>query len=102
MRVKEESEKVGLKLNIKKTKIMVSGLITSWEIEGENVEAVTDFIFSGSKITVDCDCSHDIKTCLLLERKSLTNLDKHIKMQKHHFEDLSSQNYDFSSSHVWI
>ena len=61
MRVKEENEKVGLKLNIKKTKIMVSGLITSWEIEGENVEAVTDFIFSGSKITVDCDCSHDIK-----------------------------------------
>ena len=61
MRVKEESEKVGLKLNIKKTKIMVSGLITSWEIEGENVEAVTDFIFSGSKITVDGDCSHDIK-----------------------------------------
>ena len=73
-----------------------------WKIYGKNVETVTDFIFLGSKITVKSDCRHKIKTCLLLERKSLTNLDKHIKMQKHHFEDLSSQNYDFSSSHVWI
>ena len=66
MKVKEESEKVGLKLNIQKTKIMASGLITSWQIEGKKVEAVTDFIFLGSKITADADCSHEIKRCLLL------------------------------------
>ena len=69
MKVKEESEKVGLKLNIQKTKIMVSGPITSWQIDGETMETVTDFIFLGSKITADCDCSHDIKRCLLLGRK---------------------------------
>ena len=75
MKVKEENEKVGLKLNIKKSKIMVSGPITSWQIEGEKVEAVTDFIFLGSKITADSDCSHEIKRCLLLGRKAMTNLD---------------------------
>ena len=75
MKVKEESEKVGLKLNTQKTKIMVSGPITSWEIDGETVETVSDFIFCGSKITADGDCSHEIKRCLLLERKVMTNLD---------------------------
>ena len=74
MKVKEESEKVGLKLNIHKTKIMASGPITSWEIDGETMETETDFIFLGSKITADCDCSHEIKRCLLLGRKVLTNL----------------------------
>ena len=75
MRVKEESEKVGLKLNIQKTKIMASSPITSWEIDGETVETVSDFIFWGSKITADGDCSHEIKRCLLLERKTMRNLD---------------------------
>ena len=75
MKVKEESEKLGLKLNIQKTKIMVSGPITSWEIDGETVETVSDFIFLGSKITSDGDCSHEIKRCLLLERKVMTTLD---------------------------
>ena len=75
MKVKKESEKVGLKLNIQKTKIMASGPITSWEIDGETVEIVSDFIFLGSKITADGDCSHEIKRCLLLERKVMTNLD---------------------------
>ena len=74
MKVKEESEKVGFKLNIQKTKIMASGSITSWEIDGETVETVADFSFGGSKITVDGDCSHEIKRCLLLERKVMTNL----------------------------
>ena len=71
MKVKEESEKVGLKLNIQKTKIMASGPITSWQIDEETVETVTDFIFWGSKITADCDCSHEIKRCLLLGRKAM-------------------------------
>ena len=75
MKVKEESEKVGLKFNIQKTKIMASGPITSWEIDGETVEIVSDFIFLGSKITVDGDCSHEIKRCLLLGKKVMTNLD---------------------------
>ena len=75
MKVKEESEKVGLKLNIQKTKIMKSGPITSWQIDGETVETVADFIFFGSKITADVDCSHEIKRCLLLGRKVMTNLD---------------------------
>ena len=75
MKVKEESEKVGLKLNIQKTKIMASGPITSWEIDGKTVERVSDFIFLGSKITADGDCSHEVKTCLLLGRKVMTNLD---------------------------
>ena len=75
MKVKEESEKIGLKLNIQKTKIMASGPITSWEIYGETVETVSDFVLGGSKITVDCDCSHEIKRRLLLGRKVMTNLD---------------------------
>ena len=79
MKVKEESEKFGLKLNIQKTKIMASGLITSWEIDGEKVETVTDFILRGSKITADGDCSHEIKRCLLLERKVMTNLAKSLQ-----------------------
>ena len=79
MKVKEESEKVGLKLNIQKTKIMASSPITSWEIDGETVETVSDFIFLGSKITADGDCSHEIKRCLLLGRKAITNLDSILK-----------------------
>ena len=79
IKVKEESEKAGLKLSIQKTKIMASGPITSWWIEGEKVEAVTDFIFLGSKITVDGDCSHEIKICLFLGRKAMTNLDSVLK-----------------------
>ena len=79
MRVKEESEKAGLKLDIQKTKIMASSLITSQQIDGEKVETVTDFIFLGSKITVDCDCSHEIKICLLLGSKAMTNLDSVLK-----------------------
>ena len=79
MKVKEESEKDGLKLNIQKTKIMASGPITSWQIEGETMETVTDFILGGSKITADGDCSHEIKRCLLLERKAMTNLDSILK-----------------------
>ena len=79
MKVKEESEKVGLKLNIQKTKIMASGPITSWEIDGETVEIVSDFILGGSKITADGDCSHEIKRTLLLERKVMTNLDSIFK-----------------------
>ena len=79
MKVKKESEKVGLKLNIQKTKIMASGPITSWEIDGETVETVTDFIYLGSKITADGDCSHEIIRCLLLGRKVMTNLDSIFK-----------------------
>ena len=79
MKVKEESEKVGLKLNIQKTEIMASGSITSWETDGETVETVSDFIFLGSKITVGGDCSHEIKRCLLLGRKVMTNLDSILK-----------------------
>ena len=79
MKVKEESEKVGLKLNIQKTKTMASDPITSWQIDGETVETVTDFIFLGSKITADGDCSHEIKRCLLLGRKAMTNLDSVLK-----------------------
>ena len=79
MRVKEESEKVGLKLNIKKTRIMASDPITSWQIDAVTVETVTHFILGGSKVTVDGDCSHEIKRCLLLERKAMTNLDNILK-----------------------
>ena len=79
MKVKVESEKVGLKLNIQKTKIMASGPITSWEIDGETVETVSHFIFLGSKITADGDCTHEIKRCLLLGRKVATNLDSTLK-----------------------
>ena len=81
MKVKEETEKVGLKLNIQKTKIMKSGPITSWQIDGETVETVADFIFLGSKITADGDCSHEIKRCLLLGRKVMTNLDSTSKAE---------------------
>ena len=104
MKVKEESEKVGLKLNIQKMKIMASGPITSWEIDGETVEAVSDFILGGSKITADGDCSHEIKRLLLLRRKVMTNLESILKstvitlptkvrLVKAMF---------FSSSHVWM
>ena len=123
MKMKEESEKIGLKLNIQKTKIMASGPITSWQIDGE---AVRDFIFLGSKITAEDDCSHEIKRCLLLGRKVMTNLvqfssvaqsclilcdpmnrstpRQHIKKQRHYFANKgpSSQSYGFSSSHVWM
>ena len=81
IKVKEESEKVGLKLNIQKTKIMAAGPITSWEIDGETVETVSDFIFCGSKITADGDCSHEIKRHLLLGRKVMTNLDSILKTE---------------------
>ena len=103
MKVKEESEKPGLKLNIQKTKIMASGPITSWEIDGEMVETVSDFIFLGSKITADGDCSHEIKRCLLLGRKVITNLDS-IFNRRHYFANKgpSSQGYGFSSGHVWM
>ena len=79
MKVKEESEKVGLKLSIQKTKIIASGPITSWEIDGETMQTMRDFILGGSKITADCDCSHEIKRRLLLERKAMTNLDSILK-----------------------
>ena len=79
MKVKDESEKIGLKLNIQKTKIMASGPITSWQIDGETMETVTDFILGGSKITADGDCSHEIQRCLLLGRKAMTNLDSILK-----------------------
>ena len=104
MKVKEESEKVGLKLNIQKIKIMASGPITSWEIDGETVETVADFILGGSEITADGDCSHEIKRCLLLGRKVTINLDIILKKQRHYFDDKgpSSQSYGFSSSHVWM
>ena len=102
MKVKEESEKVGLKLNIQKTKIMASGPITSWQIDGETVETVSDFIFWGSKITADGDCSHEIKRRLLLERKVMTNLDSILKEQRHYFVNKgpTSQGCGFSSGHV--
>ena len=96
MKVKEESENVGLKLNIEKTKIMASGAITSWEIDGETVETVSDFIFGGSRITADGDCSHEIKRCLLLGSilmgRDIT-LSTKVRL---------SQDYGFSSSHVWM
>ena len=103
MKVKEESEKLGLKLNIQKTKIMASSPITSWQVDGEKVETVTDFIFLGSRITADGDCSHAIKR-LLLQKISYDKPRQHIKKQRHYFanKDLSFQGYDFSSSHVWM
>ena len=103
MEVKEESEKVGLKLNIQKTKIMASGPITSWEIDQETVETVSDFIFGGSKITADGDCSREIKRCLLLGRKVMTNLESILK-GRHYFANKgpSSQGYGFSRGHVWM
>ena len=103
MKVKVESEKVGLKLNIQKTKIMASGAITSWEIDGETVETVSDFIFLGSKITSDGDYSHEIKT-LTLWKESYDQPRQYIKKQRHYFvnKGTSSQSYGFSSSHVWM
>ena len=103
MKVKDESEKAGLKLNSQKTKIMASSLITSWQIDGETMETMTDFIFLGSRITADGHCSHEIKRHLLLGRKAMTNLEC-VKKQRHYFVDKgpSSQSYGFSSSHVWM
>ena len=103
MRVKEESEKVGLKLNIQKTKIIASGPITSWQIDGGRVGTVADFILGGSKITADGDCSHEIKRPLLLGGKVMTNLDS-ILRSRHYFANKgpSSQGYGFSSSYVWM
>ena len=103
MKVKEESEKVGLKLNIQKTKIMASSPIISWQIDGETAETVADFIFLGSKITANGDCSHEIKRRLLL-RSSYDQPRQHIKKQRHYLanKDPSSQGYGFSSSHVWM
>ena len=100
----KENEKVGLKLNIQKTKIMASGSITSWQTDGEKVETVTDFIFLGSKIIADGDCSHEIKRRLLLGRKVMTNLDSTLKSQRHYFANKgpSSQGYGFSCGHVWM
>ena len=104
MKGTKESEKAGLKLNIQKTKIMASGPITSWQIDGETMETVTGSIFGGSKITADCDCSHDIKRHLLPGRKVMTKLDSILKKQRYYFANkaLSSQSYGFSSSHVWM
>ena len=103
MKVKEESEKVGLKLNIQKTKIMAFGPITSWQIDGEPMEAVRVFTFSGSKITADGDWSHEIKT-LAPWKESYEQSRQHIKKQRHYFanKDPSSQSYGFSSGHVWM
>ena len=104
MKVKEESEKAGLKLNIQKTKIMASSPIPSWQIDGETVETVSDFIFLGSKITADGDCSHEIKRCLLLGRKVITNLDSILKIRditlltKLHLVIAMV----FSSNHIWM
>ena len=104
MKVKEESEKIGLKLNIQKTKIMASGPITSWQIDGKTMETMTDFILGGSKITADGDCSHEVKKRLLLGRKVMTNLDSILKSRditlptKVHL----SQGYGFPSGHVWM
>ena len=103
MKVKEENEKVGLKLNIQKMKIMASGPIPSWKINGETVETVSDFIFGGSKITADADFIHEIKRCLLLGRKVMTNLDSMLKSRDYFAnKGSSSQGYGFSSGHVWM
>ena len=103
MKVKEESEKVDLQLNIQKMKIMASGPITSWEIDGETVATVADFILGGSKMTTDGDCSHEIKRHLVLGRKVMSNLDSIFK-NRHYFANKGSsgQGYGFSSGHVWM
>ena len=98
MKVKEKSEKAGLKLNIQKAKIMASGPITSWQVDGETMETVRDFIFLGSNITAGSNCSHEIKRRLLLRRKDMTNLDSVLKSRD--IKDLYSQSYGFSNSHV--
>ena len=103
MKVKEESGKLGLKHNIQKTKVMASSSITSWEIDGETMETVTDFILGSSKITADGDCSHEIKRCLLLGRKAMTNLDSILKAETLLCQqNLSGQSYGLYSSHVWM
>ena len=102
MKVKKESEKAGLKLTIQKTKIVASGPIASWQIYGETMETVTDFIFLSSKIIADGDCSHEIKRCLHLGRKVMTNLDSLLKSRDIANKGPSSQSYGFSSSHEWL
>ena len=102
MKGKQESEKVGLKLNIQKTKVMESGPITSWQIDGKTMGTVKDFILGGSKITGDGNCNHDIKRCLLLGRKVMTNLDNIFKSRDIAKKGRSSQSYGFSSSRVWM
>ena len=104
MKVKEESEKVGLKLNIQKTKIMAYGPITSWEIDGETMERVTGFILGGSKITANGDCNHEIKRHLLHGERVNDQARQHVKKQKHYCvsKGPSSQGYGFSSSHIWM
>ena len=104
MKVKEEREKAGLKLNIQKAKIMASSLITSWQIDGKIMETVRDFIFLGSEITADGDCSHEIKKTLAPWKKSYDQPRQHIKKRRHYFanKDLSSQGYGFSGSHIWM
>ena len=103
MKVKEEGEKVGLKLSIQKTKIMAFGPITSWQIDGETVETVANFILGGSKVTEDGDCSLEVKRHLVLGRKVMTNLDSRLKSRDYFVnKGLSSQGYGFSSGHVWM
>ena len=102
MKVKKESEKASLKLNIQKTKIMASGPISSWQKDGETMEKVRDFIWGGSKITADGDCSHEIKRCLLLGRKVMTNLDSILKSRGIILPAKVCQSYGFSSSHVQV
>ena len=104
MKSKEESEKVGLKLNIQKTKIMAPGPITSWQIDGETMETMTDFRFLGSLITADGDCSHEIKKMLALRKKSYDQPRQHLQKQRHYFANKgpSNQSYGFPSSHVWM
>ena len=104
MKVKEEGEKVGLKLNIQKNKIMASGLITSWQIDGETIETMRDCSFLGSKITSDNDCCHEIKRCFASWKKSYDQPRQHTKKQRHYFanKSLSSPSYGFSSSYIWM
>ena len=104
MKIEGGNEKVGLKLNIQNAKIMKSSPIISWQRDGETMETATDFIFLGSKITADGDCSHEIKRCLLSWKKSYDQPRQHIKKQEHHFANKgrSNQSYGFSSSHVWM
>ena len=104
MKVKEENEKVGLKLNIQKTKIMASGPVPSWQIDGETAETVADFIFGGSKITADGECSHEIKGRFTPWKESYDQPTQHIKKQRHYFVNKGppSQGYGFSRSHIWM
>ena len=102
MKVNEESEKVGLKLNIQKSKIMASSPITSWQTDGETMETVRDFVLGGSKITANGDYSHEIRRCLLLGRKAMANPDSILKSCYFADKDLCSQSYCFSSNHIWM